>query len=296
MRNETWFAIDNTWKRLGQTSTPPGGGSTPKPVVGAYAGDTQSSFQAFESQVGTLLIRRSYAGPGVLPADFASSNAGVDDGLRESIWSFKPTPSTFAAGGNDTWFNSFLDSIPNGHKTIIILWHEPEDNIRNNEFTLAEWKAANNHMGQLVHAKSRTELRSAINLMGPWTFNPSSPYYTTEYWDSGFTTNIDYIGFDPYCTTSSFVDLANDANFLRAMSWANTHSKQVILPEFGCIDDPGGNATKKATWITHAYQYSTTANMYAICYFNSNGSINNVPLTTPESIAAYSAANADSKV
>lgn len=297
MRNETWYAKANTWQRLGQTSINPSGTATAKPLVGASTlNDSQSSFQSLESQVGTLLIRRSFTGPGILPADFASSTAGIDDGLRESMWSFKPTPSAFAAGDNDVWFNGFLDSVPVGHKMIFILWHEPEDNIANGEFTLADWKAAVNHMGQLIHAKSRVELRAAICLMGPWTFNPSSPYYSTDYWDSGFAANIDYVGLDPYNTHSTFVDLANDANFQRAMTWATSHGKQVILPEFGCIDDTNGDATKKATWITHSYQYAVTANMYAICYFNMTGTIPTVPLTTPESIAAYSSINADSKV
>jgi hypothetical protein len=295
MSKTTWFAKDNLWQRINQDSIAPG--ATGKPIIGgATLGDTESSFTSFESQVGTLLMRRSYTGTGIFPATYAASTAGIDAGIRESMWSFKPTPSTFAAGGNDTWFNSFLSSIPNGQKVIFIMWHEPEDNIRDGEFTLADWKAANNRMGQLVHATGRPELRTAICLLGPWTFDPSSPYHTIDYWDTGFDDNIDYIGYDPYNQTSAFTPLANDTNFITAMNWATvTHQKPVILPEFGCIDDPGGDATKKATWITEAYEYCLDVGMYSICYFNIDGSIANVKLITPEAIAAYNAVNADSK-
>jgi hypothetical protein len=298
MRNETWYAKSGVWKRIGQSDISPPAPPVPKPLIGAATqSDTSSSFSNFESQVGTLLMRRSYSGSGVFPVTYAASNAGIDAGVRESMWSFKPTPATFAAGGNDTWFNTFLASIPNGQKVIFILWHEPEDNIKNGDFTLADWKAANNHMGQLVHATGRPELRTAICMLGAWTFDPSSPYHTNEYWDSGFATNIDYVGFDPYNQSSNFTRLDADVNFMKAMTWATTtHQKTVILPEFGCIDDPGGNATKKANWITDTYNFAVSNNLYSICYFNINGTVNNVVLITPESIAAYSNANADSKI
>lgn len=298
MRNETWYAKSGKWQRIGQTPINPALNPNPKPLVGAAtASDSSSSFSSLEGQVGSLRIRRCYAGSGVFPATYAASTAGIDSGVRESIWSFKPTPSTFAAGGNDTWFNSFLSSIPTGQKMIFILWHEPEDNIKNGDFTLADWQAANNHMGQLVHATGRSELRTAICMLGAWTFDPSSPYHTIEYWDSGFATNIDYVGFDPYNENSTFTRLDADVNFQKAMTWATTtHNKTVILPEFGCIDDPNGDNTKKASWITDTYNYAVSAGMYAISYFNINGTITGVPLTTTESITAYSNINADSKV
>lgn len=295
MRNSSWYAKNGQWQRLGQLPITPGA-PTQKPLVGgATLSDTAQSFSDFEAQVGTLFIRRSYAGAGILPATYAASTAGIDAGVRESMWSFKPTPSAFAAGDNDAWFNSFLASIPSGQKVIFMLWHEPESKIKAGNFTLAEWQAANNHMGQLVHATGRPELRTAICMLGAWTFDPTSPYYATEYWDSGFDTSIDYVGFDPYTQNGHFTRLDADVNFMRAMTWATTtHNKQVILPEFGAIDD--SDATKKASWITDTYNYCVSADMYAISYFDLDGSIVTVPLTTPEAIAAYANANADSKV
>lgn len=295
MRNSTWYAKSGQWQRIGQTSITPGA-PTGKPLIGAAThSDTQASWDSMVSQVGTMLIRRSYAGSGSFPATFADSNAGIDAGVRESMWSFKPTPATFAAGGNDTWFNGFLNSIPNGQKVIFIMWHEPEDNIKNGDFTLADWKAANNRMGQLVHATGRPDLRTAICMLGAWTFDPSSPYHSIEYWDVGFDTNIDYVGFDPYTTDGHFTRLGADVNFQKAMTWATTtHGKRVILPEFGAIDSTP--ATTKASWITDTYNYAVSANMYAISYFNDTGTIPTVPLTTTEAITAYSNANANSKV
>jgi hypothetical protein len=296
VRNSSWYAKNGQWQRIGQLPITPGA-PTVKPLIGAATdSDTSTSFSAFESQVGTMFLRRSYAGSGIFPATYAASTAGIDAGVRESMWSIKPTPATFAAGTNDAWFNSFLTSVPSGQKVIFILWHEPEDNIKNGDFTLTDWKAANNHIGQLVHAAGRPELRTAICMLGAWTFDPSSPYHLNEYWDSGFATNIDYIGFDPYSQDNRFTRLDADVNFQKAMTWATTHNKPVILPEFGCVEDTGGDHTKKATWITNTYNYAVSANMYAIAYFNAPGTISNVPLTTTESITAYSNANSNSKV
>jgi hypothetical protein len=297
VRNQTWHAKSGVWKRIGQSDITPPAPPVPKPLIGAAThGDTAQTFSDLEGQVGTLLIRRSYSGSGVFPATYAASNAGIDASVRESMWSFKPTPATFAAGTNDSWFNGFLNSIPNGQKVIFILWHEPEDNIKNGDFTLAAWKAANNHLGQLVHATGRPELRTAICMLGAWTFDPSSPYHTNEYWDSGFDANIDYVGFDPYNQSSNFTRLDADVNFMKGMTWAQTtHNKTVILPEWGCIDDPGGDATKKANWITDTYNFCLSNDMYAALYFNDTGTIATVPLTTSESIAAFSSINAASK-
>jgi len=299
-----WHAQNGLWRRLGSNPISPGQTSG-KPIIGAaIASNLEVDWETFETQVsGTVNIRRSYAGltandpnQPVLPATFAASTAGIDDGHRESAWSFKAIPSVFAAGTNDAWFSSFLDSIPANHKTIIMLWHEPEGQINSGQFTLTDWKAANNHMGAMVHAKGRSELRSAICLIGDWNYKPSNPGHNTEFWDSGFTANIDYIGFDPYVSGGVFTPLNNQTYFMQAYDWAVSHSKPIFFPEWGCADDPGGDATKKANYITNAYQFGKSANLYAMLYFNENGSTGNTLLSTPESIAAYSSINADSKV
>jgi hypothetical protein len=295
-----WHAQNGLWRRLGANPISPGQVSG-KPIIGgAIASNLETDWETFEGQVGTLNIRRSYAGVSggnpVLPATFAASNAGIDVGKRQSMWSFKATPSVFAAGTNDAWFSSFLDSIPAGHQTIIILWHEPEGELNKGDFTLADWKAANNRMGAMVHAKGRSELRSAICVIGAWNFTPSNPGYNTEFWDSGFTANIDYIGFDPYDQGGDFTPLASQPYFMKAYNWAVSHGKPIMFPEFGVSDDPGGDATKKANWIANTYQFGISASMYAMLYFNASGTIAGVPLTTSQSIAAYAAINADSKV
>lgn len=295
LRNSSWYASNNVWRRVGQIPITPGAPLT-KPVIGAATlSDTSTSFSSLESSVGTLYIRRSYAASGSFPATYAASNAGIDSGVRESIWSFKPTPSDFAAGTNDSWFNSFLDSIPSGQKVIFMLWHEPENEINTSQFTLADWKLANNHMGSLVHAKGRPELRTAICLLGSWDFDPSSPYHTWDFWDSGFEDAIDYIGFDPYTSDGNFIDVSADTYFQNAMTWATTtHNKPVILPEFGAIDNV--DATKKATWITNTYNYAVSHNIYSICYFDIDMDASHTySLTTTESFTAFSNINASSK-
>lgn len=291
MSVETWHAQHGSWQRIGLNPLAPGPNTSGKPVIGAaIGGNALVTVPGLEAQVGPLLLRRSYAGPLVFPVDFASSAAGMDVGVRESVWSFKPTPSVFATGGNDAWFSSFLDSIPSGHKTIIILWHEPEVSIINNhDFTLAEWQAANNHMGAMVHAKSRPELRAAICIQGGYTFNPSSGFNTTEFWDSGFAQNLDYIALDTY--ERQRVRYADDPYQLQAVSWATSHGKQVFMAEYGCDPDPN-DINAQGAWILDSYAFGIAAGFYAMSYWdNLDTTIADAP-----SFQAFASINTDSKV
>src|SRR5689334_6850403 len=105
--NQSWHAKDGLWRRLGNNPIQPGQ-KTGKPKVGAaIISQQQSAWEALEAEVGVLAVRRSYAGPNTFPATFAASNAGIDIGRRDSVWSFKPNCVDFAAGVNDAWFSSF---------------------------------------------------------------------------------------------------------------------------------------------------------------------------------------------
>jgi hypothetical protein len=290
--DQHWYAIDGLWRRIGSSPITPNQGT--KPIIGVANGsNSQSAWNISEASYGPLRIRRSFTGAGVFPATFAASSAAIDSGVREAIWSFKPDCTTFASGGNDAWFNSFLDSIPSGQKVIFVLYHEPEDEISSGDFTLSAWQGANNHMGQLVHAKNRPELRTAIVMKGPWDFTPSNPAYYTEYWDSGFATSIDYIGLDPY-SFGGVVNLADIPYFHDSLSWAIAKNKPILFPEFGC--DDGGTANLKADWLQNAYQLGLSAGLYAMCYFDYNLEAGrSVKLTTSQSITAFADINTDSK-
>lgn len=248
-----------------------------KPKMGGSA-SSDATFNTLNGTAGPLQSRRTYDTN--IPATFSVSRAVTDAAAgRRSYWSCKPTPATFVAGTNDAAWLAFLRSIPAGHKFTAMLWHEPEDNIVAGTFTLANWKAMNNRAGQLMHSLNRPELRMGICLMGPWTFDTRSAYATTDYWDAGFTQNIDVICYDPYRwnpgdpSLETILTVGNSgtgSGGQTAMGWARTHNKPVALVEWGCTET-GVTQTNKASWISAAWAWSKAqSDIESLIYFNNN--------------------------
>jgi len=195
--------------------------------------------------------------------------------LRVYYWSFKPNVKTFAAVAKaQSAFSAFLDTIPPGHQTVIIAWHEPEDEIRSGTFSLAQWGATNTRLGQIIDSKKRPELRLAICFMGPWTFDNRSPYYSYK-WESVLDFRVvDVVGIDPYkfrSTDGSLQQILTTANSGKGGSNPSTMQKlaswgkPVALMEFGVMskDRYTGAAISDATrakWISDAYVWMKTWN------------------------------------
>ena len=177
--------------------TPAQAATSTKPKWGASTSDN-AAFDALNRQAGPLASRRTFQG--ALPSSFAKSVAAGDVAAkRTSYWSFKPNMKTFASDSTaQTAFSKFLDTIPAGHQTVIIGWHEPEDDIASGAFTLAQYGAVQNKLGQIIDSKKRSELRLALCFMGQWTFDSRSPYYKYK-WETVINmSNVDVIGIDPY--------------------------------------------------------------------------------------------------
>lgn len=283
-----------------------------KPLMGVAAYN-QSSFDTL-NRVAPMLVRRSYNG--ALPSSFAKSAAGSDvAGKRTSYWSFKPNAKTFATDAKaQAAFAAFLDTIPKGHKTVITLWHEPEDNIRAGQFTLAQWGAMTTRAGQIIDAKSRPELRLAVCFMGPWTFDSRSPYYAYD-WRSVLDLKVvDVVGIDPYklrTKVSSLQQILTVSNYGSGGKVASTMQrlaewkKPVAIMEWGVPkkDVDSGAAMTDATrgkWIADGYHWMKAWNagnsvkIEAAIYFHLNFNGNWVYLSK-DALTAWRAAHADSK-
>lgn len=166
------------------------------------SGYSESAFNDINTAVGEVIARRTYNT--TLPASWAASTAASDVAAgRISYWSWKPNVSTFPTDTNaKNAFGAFLDSIPVGHQAVIMAWHEPENEIANGDFTLEQWGAVQDTMMLIVKGKNRLELRTAICLMGPWTFDTRSG---RTGWDWEGCLNwglVDIVGIDPYRTTA----------------------------------------------------------------------------------------------
>jgi hypothetical protein len=264
--------------------------TTSPPLMGAAAIDT-TTFNRLNASAGPLKVRRTYSG--AIPTSFARSIAASDVAAgRVSYWSFRPNPKTFAGDkAQQAKLSTFLNTIPKGHKTVVIALHEPEDEIRRGAFTLAQWGAANNKVSEIVKAKKRPELRFGISLMGPWTFDSRSPYYKYK-WESVLNfSRVDVVGVDPYKFRSTDPSLqsiltksnsglgrtSNPSTMAKIRSWG----KPVALTEWGVVtrDRRTGAAissTTRAAWIKAGYAWMKSWNatqptkIEAAMYFHVN--------------------------
>jgi hypothetical protein len=247
--------------------------TTSPPLMGAAAIDT-ATFNKLNTAAGPLKARRTYNSS--IPASFSRSLAATDAAAgRVSYWSFRPNPKTFAADKTaQARLSTFLNTVPKGHKTVVIALHEPEDEIRRGDFTLAQWGAANNKVSEIVQAKKRPELRFGISLMGPWTFDSRSPYYKYK-WESVLNfSRVDVVGIDPYKfrttdpslqqmltkSNSGRGDTPNPSTMAKLRSWG----KPIVLTEWGIVSvDRSGkpiSSTTRAAWIKAGYAWMKSWN------------------------------------
>lgn len=264
-----YYVMDATgiWQPLVGTPVDPGSGGTPAPKP-AMGFDTDGVWSTKVTDLGAPQCRRSFDS-GLVPTTWAASAAGTDTtttAVPLTIYSFKATPSSFKTGVNDANVLAFLNDVPAGHQTIITLWHEPENDIKSGTFTLADWQASINHLGDLVHSRSRPELRNSIITMGNFTFDPSQPFGDPEqYWDPGFDTSVDVIGFDCYFKLSAGKTIPYGMQ--PCEDWATTHAKPMMVPELGMNEDPT-DVNRKADAMAELYQRAKDHAYVAVAYFD----------------------------
>jgi hypothetical protein len=157
---------------------------------------------------------------------------------------------------------------------VVIAMHEPEEEIKRGDYTLAQWASMNNKVSEIVKAKKRPELRFGISLLGPWTFDSRSPYYKYK-WESVLNFDrIDVVGIDPYkfkftdpslerivtASNSGNGKTPNPSTMAKLSSWG----KPIVLTEWGIVSvDRSGTPisnTTRAAWITAGYSWMKSWN------------------------------------
>jgi hypothetical protein len=87
--------------------------------------------------------------------------------------SFKALPTAILSGQDDAALSQFFDTAPTGNPIYWSYYHEPEGNIADGEFTLADYKAAWAHVAALARAAQNSDLHSTL-ILGGYDFSPSS--------------------------------------------------------------------------------------------------------------------------
>jgi len=164
-------------------------GSSAKPHNGRTTIAQEVAF--LDANVGALEIRRVYDGG--FDQNFMNRSA-MDVGKRATHYSFKPDMGSLAAGSLDQSVRNLLATIPAGHKTILTIWHEPE-----NDFTTAESQATYRKGWQrfstLVRASGRAELTTSWVMMS-YSWRSVSGRQPLNWWPGDGV--VDSVGIDTY--------------------------------------------------------------------------------------------------
>jgi beta-mannanase len=111
------------------------------------------------------------------------------------IVSFKALPKTILSGQDDAALSHFFDTAPTGNPIYWSYYHEPEGNIADGEFTLADYKAAWAHVVTLARAAHNPDLHSTL-ILGGYDFRPSAHRNWKDYLPGGGI--ISTLGWDAY--------------------------------------------------------------------------------------------------
>jgi hypothetical protein len=263
-----------------------GGGDDPPPVgnvnamlVGAASVNLNGSdFPALDVAAGPFTVRRSYDTN--LPATFAASVAGIDVGVRASVWSCKPDLTQLASGALDSAITAFVASIPDTHVVWLTVWHEPDGKIRKGQFTLADYLPAFARFCQVVKSVGKSHVYTT-QILEAWSGqHPAAGTTYSDLWPGDGL--VDCYGVDGYSNTGTGAALWGPA-----VTFAQSKGIPWGIAEVGCA------TTMDTSWMQAQADYATThkaggqhTRCAYFCWFsNTTGGV----LATPGSDAAAQA-------
>jgi len=249
------------------------------PLLGSSVG--YESLAQTTDQFGQLPIVRVYY-PG-LPA--ANAWTGGQAGANGSavIVSFKALPTDILSGADDATLTHFFDTAPTGHPIYYSYYHEPEDNIADGQFTLADYKAAWARVVQLAAAAHNPDLHSTLILM-EWDLEKASGRDWKSYLPGGGI--ISTLGWDAYSqgsATNVNPQLTPPTDF---MSDCIAASKSVGLP-YGFAEFGLSTATGRPGWLTEVGNYLMTSGALFATLFNGTTQYPTLQLTDQASQAVW---------
>src|SRR6202042_2903350 len=199
------------------------------------------------------------------------------------IVSFKAEPTTILSGQDDAALSHFFDTAPTGNPIYWSYFHEPEGNIADGEFTLADYKAAWAHVVSLANAAHNPDLHSTL-ILGGYDFSPSSHRSWKDYLPGGGI--ISTLAWDAYPPGS-----AKNVNPIAAapdtfMAQEIAAAKSVGLP-YGFAEFGLSTAAGRPAWLSDVGNYLMHSGALFATYFNGNATYPTLKLTDTASIAVW---------
>ncbi len=211
-------------------------------------------FREFQEAAGGNVNMRVTYSRG-LPDTF-QDHAAYGDGLVGAAYSWLSV-KTFDPDG----LYRFMDSIPvaQRERTIVTVWHEPEDNILNQEFSVQEWTDIQNHAALIGNDLG---IATAAVLM-TWTWDARSGRDPRAYADGSFVHPM--IGFDGYDDTGRYTPSELLAGPLKsAQDWG---IENWGIRETGTARQ--GQANRNVWWRS-LWEYTDIHGGSALCPWDSN--------------------------
>ncbi len=259
---------------------------TRAPLFGASINATDLAQET--SEFGHMAIVRTYY-PG-LPSPTAWTTGLPAANKSAVIVSFKAEPKTILSGQDDAALSHFFDTAPTGHPIYWSYYHEPEGNIADGEFTLADYKAAWAHVVALARAAHNPDLHSTL-ILGGYDFSASAHRNWQDYLPGGGI--ISTLGWDAYPPGSAKNQNPIAAPPATFMDQEIAAAKSVGLPygfaEFG-LSTPVG----RPAWLTEVGNYLLHSGAVFASLFNGNAQYPTLKLTDAASVAVWKSFTAKS--
>lgn len=259
---------------------------TRAPLFGASINATDLAQET--SEFGHMAIVRTYY-PG-LPSPKAWTTGLPAANKSAVIVSFKAEPKTILSGQDDAALSHFFDTAPTGHPIYWSYYHEPEGNIADGEFTLADYKAAWAHVVALARAAHNPDLHSTL-ILGGYDFSASAHRNWQDYLPGGGI--ISTLGWDAYPPGSAKNQNPVAAPPATFMDQEIAAAKSVGLPygfaEFG-LSTPVG----RPAWLTEVGNYLLHSGAVFASLFNGNAQYPTLKLTDAASVTVWKSFTAKS--
>ncbi|HEY5352040.1 MAG TPA: FlgD immunoglobulin-like domain containing protein [Streptosporangiaceae bacterium] len=253
--------------------------TTHAPLLGASVSAADIAQET--SEFGHMGIVRVYY-PG-LPSSNAWTTGLAAANKSPVIVSFKALPTAILSGQDDAALSQFFDTAPTGNPIYWSYYHEPEGNIADGEFTLADYKAAWAHVAALARAAHNSDLHSTL-ILGGYDLSPSSHRSWRDYLPGGGI--ISTLGWDAYPPGSAKNENPVAAPPASFMAQEIAAAKSVGLPygfaEFG-LSTPAG----RPAWLTEVGNYLLHSGAVFASLFNGNAQYPTLKLTDAASVAVW---------
>jgi hypothetical protein len=253
--------------------------TTHAPLLGASVSAADIAQET--SEFGHMGIVRVYY-PG-LPSSNAWTTGLAAANKSAVIVSFKALPTAILSGQDDAALSQFFDTAPTGNPIYWSYYHEPEGNIADGEFTLADYKAAWAHVAALARAAQNSDLHSTL-ILGGYDFSPSSHRSWKDYLPGGGI--ISTLGWDAYPPGSAKNENPVAAPPASFMAQEIAAAKSVGLPygfaEFG-LSTPAG----RPAWLTEVGNYLLHSGAVFASLFNGNAQYPTLRLTDAASVTVW---------